>query len=95
MVQDRADLGDHLSAGTQKRWSEWLQAFNLALQVRLHYRIAMDTRHIGVARAGILQRQPHELAAALDAGPVIQFVMHAATPYGTGLQHGPCCRKQA
>jgi len=95
VVQDRADLGDHLPAGTQKRRGEWLQTFNLALQVRLHDHIAMDARHVRVARAGIFQRQPHELAAALDAGPVIQFVMHAATPYGTDLQHRRCCRKQA
>ncbi len=95
MIQDRAHLGDHLPAGAQEWGGKRLQALDLAVQIRLHHGIAVDPRHIRVARARILQRQPHELAAALDAGPVIQFVMHAATPCGTGGQHGPRSRKQA
>src|SRR5262249_39402476 len=35
-------------------------------------------RHVAVVHAGFFQRQAHELAAPLDAGPVIELVGHEA-----------------
>ena len=77
-VQDRGNLRNDLATGLQERRREGLRAFAVALQERLHHRIAVHPRHVDVVGAGILQRQAHELAAALDAGPVIQRVLHGS-----------------
>jgi len=53
-----------------------LAAVGLAAQERFHHRIAVDACHVLVRGTGIFQCQPHELATALDAGPVIQRVVH-------------------
>jgi hypothetical protein len=46
------------------------------VQEWLHDRIAVHARHVGVIGAGVFQGQPDELAASLQAGPVVKLVMH-------------------
>ena len=41
-------------------------------------------RHVDIGRAGLFEREAHELAAALNAGPVIEFVGHGGAPLSLG-----------
>jgi hypothetical protein len=86
---------DDLAARLQERWREGLRALAAAIQERLHHRIAVRPRHVDVVGAGIFQRQPHELATALDAGPVIQRVLHGSVSAGQGRQPRARHAKQA
>jgi hypothetical protein len=38
--------------------------------------VFLDRLSVDIVRAGILQREANELAAALDPGPVIELVAH-------------------
>ena len=37
-------------------------------------------RHVDIVGAGLLQRQAHELAAALDPRPIVELVTHLSAP---------------
>ena len=41
-----------------------------------HAALASPARHVDIVGAGLFQRQPDELAATLDRGPVIELVAH-------------------
>ncbi len=81
-IQDCRDLRDDLATGLQERRREGLRTFTAAIEKRLHHCIAVRPRHVDVVGTGILQRQTHELATALDAGPVIQRVLHGCVSTG-------------
>ena len=73
--QDVGGLPDYELAGFEKRWGEWRGA-----AARLHHfhhrsRTAL-ARDIGIMAAGGLEREPDKFTAALDLGPVIEFVGH-------------------
>ncbi len=85
-IQDRGDLCNDLAARLQEWRREGLRTFTAAIEKRLHHRIAVHPRHVDVVGTGILQRQPHELATALDAGPVIQRVLHGSASTEQGSQ---------
>ena len=77
-VEDVGDLGDHPRAGHQERRRERARTVALAVEKRLQGGVAVDARDIDIGGAGVLERQPHELAASLDAGPVVKPVGHGA-----------------
>ncbi len=81
-IQDRGDLCNDLAARLQEWRREGLRTFTAAIEKRLHHRIAVHPRHVDVVGAGIFQRQAHELATALDAGPVVQRVLHGRVSTG-------------
>src|SRR5262249_62164806 len=41
---------------------------------------ALAARHVDVGRAGLLQREPHELAAPLNFRPIVKLVAHRRPP---------------
>src|SRR5262245_26869898 len=80
--QDVGGLADHELAGAQERWRE-RRAFDALSVDELHHRrhAAFATaRHVDIVGAGLLQRQPHELAAPLDRRPVVELVAHRTSP---------------
>ena len=77
-MQNLGDLRDHQFAGLEERRREG-RAFFAPVHHRHHaVHAARLARNVIVGRAGILERQPHEFAAALDAGPVEQLIAHRA-----------------
>ena len=74
--QDVGGLPDHELAGFQERRRKGRRFL-----ARLHYphhriRAALAARDIVVIGAGVLQRETHIFATALDEGPVIELVAH-------------------
>lgn len=82
VMQDVGDLRDHQPARLEEGRRERAGAFLLAFEESLHHRVPLFARDIGVGRAGVFQRQTHELAAPLQAGPVIELVMHGSLRSG-------------
>ncbi len=81
--QDVGALGDQPAAGLQERRRE--RRHVRPLHQRHHRRDALavggrTARHVDIVGARRLQRQPHELAAPLDGGPVVELVSHARSP---------------
>uniref|UniRef100_A0A836P5W5 Uncharacterized protein n=1 Tax=Xanthomonas vasicola pv. vasculorum NCPPB 890 TaxID=1184265 RepID=A0A836P5W5_XANVA len=76
-MQDRCNLRHHDVTGLEKWRCERLRTHVPAFHKFSHDLIAVRPRHIGIGSAGIFQGQSHELAAALQAGPVIQLIVHA------------------
>ncbi|GAE50525.1 hypothetical protein XPU_2057 [Xanthomonas arboricola pv. pruni str. MAFF 311562] len=76
-MQDRRNLRNHRVAGLEEGRRERLRAGLVAFQKGIHHLIAFDTRHVGVVGAGVFQCEPDEFAAALQAGPVVELIVHA------------------
>src|SRR6202035_3374677 len=74
--QDVRGLSDHELSGFQERRGEGRPA-----AARLHHshhrgHAALAARDIGIIGAGLFQRETDIFTAALNAGPVIEFVAH-------------------
>jgi len=79
--QNVRDVRHDQLAVFQERRGEGDVRLGLAVQDfhhRVHAVAALTrfTRHVDVWRAGIFQREPDELAAALQSVPVMEFVSH-------------------
>src|SRR5262245_9060334 len=76
--QNVGGLADHQLAGAQERRRKgW--PFDPVSVDELHHRrhaALAAARHVDIVGAGLLQGQPHELAAALDRRPVVELVAH-------------------
>jgi len=78
--QDVGGLGNHPIAGLEKRRRE-RQMFDSSAIKKTHRRrealaAPRKTRHIHVVGARLLEREPHEFATALYAGPVVELIAH-------------------
>ena len=72
-------LADEKLAAFEERRSEWRMRDALAVEQRQHRRhavLARPARDVDIVRAGFFEREAHEFAAALDVGPVIEFIAH-------------------
>ena len=76
MVEDGCGLRDHQPASFEERRGKRQRAVVGAVEKTHDGVVTLFARHVVIVGAGILQCQPHEFAAAPDAGPVIQFVAH-------------------
>src|SRR5690349_311867 len=84
--QDVRRLRDALPAGLE-HWHCEGRALALRLEHALDRRVAAAIRlvqagHVGIVSAAFLQCQTNEFAAALDAWPVVELVVHRAPPQG-------------
>ena len=77
--QDRRRLADEKVAGPQEGRREG-RLFRVAHQTHHRPHAIRSARHIHILRARLLERQTHELAAALDRRPVVEFVRHRMLP---------------
>src|SRR6476659_8318573 len=78
--QDVGGLSDHPLAGFQEWRRERWRGFSVYF-LDIHHshhgrQAATGSRDIGIVRAGLLEGEPDVFTAALDAGPVIEFVAH-------------------
>jgi len=73
--QDVGGLADDAAAGLEERRREGRRVA-VRLQHRRHRGDALLARDVAIGCAGLLQREPHIFAAALDHRPVIQLVAH-------------------
>eukprot|EP01034_Spumella_vulgaris_P031258 gene31258-38621_t len=79
--QDIGGLPDQQLAGAQHRRRKRGARFFGRIDGGLGGRHAgFSARHVLIGGAGLLQRQPHEFATALDGGPVVQFINHRQLP---------------
>ncbi len=79
--QDIGGLRDDELAGLQERRRERRVLVAPAVHHRQHaVHAGFAARDVVVSGAGILQRQPHEFAAALDFRPVEQLIAHGELP---------------
>src|SRR5205807_10101539 len=74
--QDIGGLPDHEFARLQERRRERRGAFSWFQHLAHRIRAVALARHVGVAGAGLLQRQTHIFAAALNGRPVIELIVH-------------------
>jgi len=81
--QDFRGLRDDQAPRFQKRRRKRPRTWPLAAQERQDGVVALLACDVGVIRAGVFQRQAHEFAAALDAGPVIELIAHGVLLRGT------------
>src|SRR5437870_13419196 len=80
--EDVRGLRNHQLAGFQERRRERGILHGAAFQKAHHggHAPLRETADVHVVRAGVLQREPDKLAAALYLGPVIQLVEHVSSP---------------
>ena len=77
MQQDGRGLADDDIAVTQEGWRERWGHRRRVVGDAIHRVVTVFSRNIAIFGAGILECQPDEFAASLNAGPVIEFVNHA------------------
>src|SRR6185437_14454906 len=80
--QNERGLRDNVLASSEERRRIWRARQPFALKNFHHRRHAAFAAacHIDIVSAGLLQGQANELAATLDARPVIKFVAHDRNP---------------
>src|SRR5271165_1128813 len=87
ILQNIGGLADQQPPGLQKRRRQG-RSRSTAIQYGHHCRdagpVAGFTRHIAVLRAALFHRQAHEFAAALNRGPIVEFINHGLTASSTG-----------
>ncbi|MGY3468603.1 hypothetical protein ACVW0I_005474 [Bradyrhizobium sp. LM6.11] len=78
--QDVGGLADDEFSRFEKRRRKGRRA--LVRVHHLHHRshAVRTARHVDVGRPRLFQRQPHIFAAALDLGPIVEFVLHGRGP---------------
>ena len=75
--QDVRGLADQVASVFEEWRCERREGNRVALHERKHPLFpAPGSRHVDVRRAGLLQREAHEFAAALDRWPVVELVAH-------------------
>ena len=78
--QNLGGLCDHQLAGLEERRREGRALLAAAVHHRHHFiHAGFRPRNVVVSGAGILQRQTHEFASALDLRPIKQLVAHGIT----------------